>query len=435
MRLRALWGLMLLLGCTVLPRALSQDAPSIKSPTSRLEPESGMLSQTRYTSLYFGFALNLPPSSDLRRIRATLQPSGIHALLALRNFAGDRSTRLVIRAHDARESGVDAEFFARERLQQLRESEPTWHGPEAKKFGDLPAWRIEIGQGGYAFVHSLSWFFALRGYVVQVDLDYSDEEYGAKMVKHIESMEFFSAPLEDGRAAEVVGPGAEPYNGPALPTSFVDRMLTERPGEKLDAGEWHGQEYRNASAGLRVRLPQGWVAKPTTSAEHILLNGVDPDVQLETPDRRHELWLACTRTLIVAEDRAHAAVPGLYPALVITLLKRDCMPDLDIPTQKDDAFGLDLLASTLVRATEMTKFHRGRWSQRGQNVTFALDGSLPYEVPQDRLARRLSLQLLLVPRGEYFITVFAMAENADALRRLEQGIVLEGADAKASSAH
>jgi hypothetical protein len=326
---------------------------------------------------------------------------------------------------------VDAEYFARERLQQLRATEPTWHGPVAKKVGDHPAWRIEIGQGGYAFIHSVSWFFALRGYVVQVDLDSSDEQYGAKMEKAIEAMEFFDAPLDPVKAAEVAGPGAEPYDGPALPTSFVDRMLNERPGEKLDPGQWKGQEYRNASAGLRVRLPQGWVSRPVSATDHILLNGVDPDVQLETPDRRHALWLACTRTLVVAEDTAHPAAPGLHPAIVISLLKRDCMPDLEIPTQKDDAFGLDLLASTLVRATEMTKFNRGHWKQRGPLITFSLDAALSYEVPQDRLARRMSLQLLLVPRGEYYIAVFAMAENADALRRLEQNIVLEGASGAA----
>ncbi|HEX8924380.1 MAG TPA: hypothetical protein VF786_01235, partial [Terriglobales bacterium] len=242
----------------------------------------------------------------------------------------------------------------------------------------------------------------------------------------IEEMEFFDAPLDSAKAAEVAGPGAEPYSGPALPTSFVDRMLAERPGEKLDAGQWRGQEYRNASAAFRVRLPQGWVSRPTSTADHLLLYGVDPDVHLETPDRRHELWLACTRTLLVAEDRAHPAVTGLYPSLVITLLKRDCMPDVEIPERKEDAFGLDLLASTLVRATEMTKFNRGHWRQRGQLRTFSLDAALPYEVQEDRLARRLSLQLLLVPRGEYFIAVFAIVENADALRRLEQNIVLEG---------
>jgi len=36
-----------------------------------------------------------------------------------------------------------------------------------------------------------------------------------------------------------------------------------------------------------------------------------------------------------------------------------------------------------------------------------------------------------VPRGEYYIAVFAMAENADALRKLEQNIVLEGASGAA----
>ena len=431
MRLRAICVLMLLLGCAAPSRVHCQIAPTATPQPSTLEPEAGLLSVKRYTSLYFGFAINLPPAEEMRRIRATLQPSGIHALLALRNYAGDRSTRLVIRAHDTRQSGVDAEFFARERLQQLRASEPTWHGPIAKNIGKNPAWRIDIGQGGYAFIHSVSWFFAVRGYVVQVDLDSSDEQYGAKMEKAIEAIEFFDPPLEGEKAPEVAGPGAEPYDGPALPTSFVDHMLSARPGEKLDAGQWRAQEYRNATAGLRVRLPQGWVSRPVSATDHILLNGVDPDVQLETPDRRHALWLACTRTLLVAEDKAHPAAPGLYPAVVITLLKRDCMPDLEIPQNKDDAFGLDLLASTLVRATEMTKFNRGHWKKRGSLTTFSLDSALSYEVPDDRLARRLSLQLLLVPRGEYYIAVFAMAENADALRKLEQNIVLEGASGAA----
>ncbi|HEX8924486.1 MAG TPA: hypothetical protein VF786_01770, partial [Terriglobales bacterium] len=171
MRLRAVWVLMLLLGCVGPSCVQCQTAPATNMQSQALEPEAGMLSQRRYTSVYFGFALNIPPAEELRRIRATLQPSGIHALLALRNSAADRSTRLVIRAHDARQSGEDAEFFARERLQQLRATEPMWRGPEAKKLGALPAWRVEIGQGGYAFIHSVSWFFALRGYILQIDLD------------------------------------------------------------------------------------------------------------------------------------------------------------------------------------------------------------------------------------------------------------------------
>ncbi|HEX8924911.1 MAG TPA: hypothetical protein VF786_03925, partial [Terriglobales bacterium] len=153
MRLRTLWVLMLVFG-TVASNCVQCQSIAPAPQLSALEPESGMLSVKRYTSLYFGFAINLPPAEEMRRIRATLQPSGIHALLALRNNAGDRSTRIVIRAHDTRQSGVDAEFFARERLQQLRATEPSWRGPDAKKIGEHQAWRIEIGHGGYTFVHS-----------------------------------------------------------------------------------------------------------------------------------------------------------------------------------------------------------------------------------------------------------------------------------------
>src|SRR5208283_628664 len=77
--------------------------PLVTSSTREGEPqipESGRLSNSYYTSTYFGFVIELPIAVDGHRIMMPLMPEGQHALLALGFQQGHRSGTLLITASE-----------------------------------------------------------------------------------------------------------------------------------------------------------------------------------------------------------------------------------------------------------------------------------------------------------------------------------------------
>ncbi len=68
------------------------------APGELLLPEDANLSDTTYTSRYFGFALDLPLTAQGHQIMLPLMPEGQHALLAIGYQDGGRSGSMTVNA-------------------------------------------------------------------------------------------------------------------------------------------------------------------------------------------------------------------------------------------------------------------------------------------------------------------------------------------------
>src|SRR5579871_2609863 len=65
-------------------------------------PEAGLLSDTHYTSQFFGFSFDLPLTVEGHRVIMPLMPEKRHALLALQYEHGQQSGYLLVTADDPR---------------------------------------------------------------------------------------------------------------------------------------------------------------------------------------------------------------------------------------------------------------------------------------------------------------------------------------------
>jgi len=412
------------------PQVLS--APSGGSVTTPMYPEQGFLSPSRYTSACFGFSIDLPAGAPLRRLHARILPSGDHYLLALEFGGADRTTRIVIRAR--REKGDGAEQAARSLAAELRKQEMGWAGAERHKLGPMPAWRAENGGSSYVFEHAVLWYLDLPGctpgsrYLLEIATDSTDPAFDAKLRKAVESVQFFSAKVgiaDDLPAAarEEAGADAAPYTGPALPTDLVDQTIAAGPARKIDAGEWKDNTYSNAAVGVTFDVPAGFRVLPVGEGARVLALAQELSPSGRMPDRRHDLWLACSRTLVVVEDVEHPLANDVFPAAVLTVTRRDCIPDLRPPEDLNDHEAVESFTDLLVRSTEMIGLQKGLAGVRVGRKIIALEGTVPFRREGEALARRLSMRLTASSVGnDYLLTFFAVAENDAELRKLEAAV-------------
>ena len=94
----------------------------------------------------------------------------------------------------------------------------------------------------------------------------------------------------------------------------------------------------------------------------------------------------------------------VHPALVIAAMPQGCIPDLVIPATLEDRAASEEFAILLVRSLGVLQLERGRIYVSGEpgapsRLTFRFDGELPYQLPGERLARRLSLRLSAAGSG------------------------------------
>ena len=435
--------ILLLLSCTVAAGQQTQRQPQVAAAAqstqpgtaARLYPESGFLSLERYTSACFGFSIDLPGGQPMRMLHTRIPASGEHWLLAVELGGADRVTRVQIRAR--RERGDSAKPAAQAYAAELNTHSPGWGRVVRDQLGPLSAWRFENGGSSYVFHHAVLWFVDLPGctpdsrYLLEFSTDSADPDFDARLQKAMEAMQMFTPKTKDAvglmaAARQQAGADASPYDGGALPSDLVDESIAAKPGRRIDPGEWKGNHYSNTAVGIRFDAPEGFQVLDVDEASRILALAQDLTLGRSLPDRRHELWRACSRTLAVVEDSEHSIAPGVAPAAVLVLTRRDCMPDLKPPENMNDHEAVQTFTELLLRATEITEMHKGFMREHGARRLFALEGSAAFKREGEALASRFSMRLTATLVGDdYLLTIFAVAENDEGLRRLEERVGIE----------
>jgi len=431
-------------------------APPAPNPSSY--PEVAWRTPTSYCNPYFGFRIQLPaqlksepiylpvhspahsnaaPSSDVTSQAIpsqALQSQPSHMLLATRVQRVDRDARIFISAVED-SSDDSAHQAARERVHVAHERGLVTSGPNTLSIHDHPLFRLRISGDPEAPGDESSYLLSLRGHVIHVAIFSHDPDLASSIDSAIERMEFFEphssactgadAPPAppDAATPKPSTPTARLYFGPALPTELVESTIKASPGSSIPDGKFARGNFASPELGLRVALPPGWQPLPNEEAYHVTELMRDPISDPSLADRRRALFHACSRVIFTAHAPRTELTTLVHPTLAIAAMPAGCVPDLVMPAATADREELKDFATLLLRSLGVLQMTRASIRRTpSSRLIFTLDGSLPYQVPGELLARRLSLRVSATTSGPWLLFIYSVTATPSAQRELESRI-------------
>jgi hypothetical protein len=319
------------------------ELPLVTSSTRHGEPrlpESGYLSNTSYSSTYFGFVFDLPLPVDGHRLMMPLMPPGQHALLALGFQEGRRSGTLLITAsepnnpiHEMTEDERKAEFQA-------------WAKGEPRHQITPPDWMTRTGRFYHISQHkgdvtTLQYWTFLKNYLIRIKVESNDRDFVSRTKTAIGSVKFYCA-QEDGtlldEQGKIVPTPGEGYQGPTIPNSLVNAALDEQPAlEVIETGEVAPGVYRNEEMGLTYTYPTEW--EPVKRQ-------LDPPAKDESEQRTRDVLNACSLQLLQLAPRTTEGKGTSATTITLRAIDQTCL-GLPAPASITDHLGTEELGAYL----------------------------------------------------------------------------------------
>jgi hypothetical protein len=451
-------------------------------------PEVAWVSRSSYCNPYFGLRFSLPRELKTEAVALPVSGgSGMsseadsierHMLLALHVRRLDRDADLFISAtsvagpltsQDATEDA--ARIAARQHLQQARASGLGTSGPNALSVHQHAIYRLHVlsltGENPPALRSAAisapaadlgnesSYFLSIQGYVLHVAIFSHDDSLAQAIGSSIEHLELPGPGLLACQSPDDHGGDLKPnadelphlYYGPALPTALVESTLRAQPGNAVPAGSFSGGAFTDGALGFRLELPPDWQPIPVEDAYQVTELMRDPVTDPDVADRRRALFRACSRVVFAAADLrddlvspapfASAPEASVHPGLAVVAIPQGCVPDLVMPHSPEDRAGYEEFVTLLVRSLGVLQLTRGyvrlasgdHQAPAPAGLGFPLDivhldGALPYRLPGELLARRLSLRVSAIASGQWFIFVYSVTANPAQERELDSRISL-----------
>ena len=401
--------------------------PDPKSPPPLEEPilpEAGFLSNTHYTSQFFGFSLELPLTVQGHEILLAVMPEREHALLSLQFENGQQNGYITITARDPK-PGLDLKTPEQQQEAEMR----IWAqngGPMAlpPQF-PLPEYMLRHGRWYYSLRHkggifAAQYWTAINNYIVKVVIGTNDKDFLARAKKAMSDVRFY-CPLDDGtlvtekgKPVQIVG---EPYQGPTVPTFRVNQAIKQQPGKDIPQGEIKDGVYRNSNIGLQYALPKGWQALPPE-------RGDPPD----DASREYQFLHACSQTLVRAAPQTTAAKnQGGGPIIVLRALDYNCLSMRTAVTLHDKR-GLDETAATLERMGEFGQIDTDLAKTISNHLFMVFNGTYGSDPRGEDLSQRLSQTIYATRFNKLLLVWSLMAPTTSDLEHFPAGrIELEGA--------
>lgn len=394
-------------------------------------PEVAWLGRSSYCNPYLGLRLALPAEFKPEAIYLPVQPPGRHMLLAMHLQRLDRSADLLISAFED-SSEKPAHLAAKARVKQAHRAGLTSTEPHSILLHGHEFYRLHIANDAPSSGNESSYYFVLRGYVVHIAIFTHEHDLAAMLESGMEHLEF----IEPGDAActsvttgnPSLGPAPAPvalYYGPALPTDLVDSTVRDAPGYSVPSGQFSHQTFTDPQLGVRVELPPGWKALPTDEAYRVTELMRDPTADPELTDRRRAMFRACSRVVFTAANPKAEMISEVHTGFAIAAMRQGCIPDLVLPTARDDRTASEDFATVLARSLGLPLLgHGSSHATPDGRLTFDLDGTLPYALPGEKLSRRLSLRVSATASGPWLIFVYSVTPTSATQRELESRIVI-----------
>ncbi len=402
-------------------------APVVKPADEEpLLPEAGFLSDSHYTSQFFGFGFDLPLTVKGHQIMLPVMPEKQHALLALQFENAGRTGYMSVIAIDPR-PGFDISTPERE-AQQLK----NWarYGGETgtpPKFF-IPDYMLRSGRFYYTVRHkgknyAAQYWTSINNYAVKVVVATNDQEFLRKAKTAMAAARFY-CPQDDGTLLTHDGkpftPDGEPYEGPTVPTYRVDGALRDQPGKKIPLGGISGGIYRDPDIGLQYELPKGWEVLPAE-------DNSDPPRD-DTAQREYDFLHACSQTLLrmAPHSAGDAKAEGPTPMIVLRAMDPNCL-SLRTATSLRDKRIVDEVAANFEELGAFGEIATDELVSISDHMFMVFHGTIAAPAATDDLAKRMSQSIFAVRHDKLLLVWSLLAPTTAALNEIPtSGISFDG---------
>jgi hypothetical protein len=399
-----------------------------------LMPESGYLSNSTYTNSFFGFALDLPITSQGHLVRLPLLPERQHALLAIAFQNGDRSGSLTINAIDPREhlegftaqpqqppyagspSAVQPGAQVEPQTQPQISPQGTLVAPQvrpgAPKF-HIPAERFHSSERHKGENYTALYRTEIKNYRVGVLIATNDKDFLQKSKQAMAAMLFYCT-ADDGTLAtkegDLVTPEGERYEGPTVPTWRADAAIQTNRGLAIPPGEVADRVYRNSALDFEYEIPEGWVVLPTH-------NGGNPPADLSWL-REFQFLHACSRTLLrIQQSGAADAGSSRPPMIILRALDPTCL-SMRIPTALSEARTAEEIGVSLETLVEFGQVASHELVSLSGQLFMVFHGTIAAPAEGEQLAQRMSQTMFGTNHNHMLLLWSFMAPTGKELRTM-----------------
>jgi hypothetical protein len=378
-----------------------------KSSAELLLPESGLLTDNTYTSLYFGFSLQLPMSIHGHRLMLPLSAPGEHALLAMGFQDSRRYGTLKVTA-----GGNSAEYDERLTPDQAQRREDEIARSKAGatyRLDYTPApVKLKRTDKHKGEVHATQYAARIKDYDVRFTIHTNDKAFLEKARQSIEDVNIFCTD-DDGRYSTPDGktyvPRGAATNGPTIPTAVVDEAIGNHPAERtIPPSRVVDGQVRIPELEFSYALPAGWRFDSRPAAPD------DEGVGDTAAERQLELWKSCSRTVL-------DAIPtGGTARLQLRVLDQACFR-LPAPASVTDSFGSESLGRYLQMLGHFGQIKSNRLVESGGRLFSVYEATVPTGRSAGNLEQR-DAEVIAVTR--YGKLLFAWCWTAPTLSELMQ---------------
>ncbi len=401
------------------------DATAKKPPGEEpLLPEAGFLSNTHYTSQFFGFGFDLPLTVEGHQIMMPIMPPKEHVLLALQYEKGGHHGSFMVTATDPR-PGFDADIPEKQQEQLQRWADAGNNFPGQNQI-PVPSFMLRSNHFHSAVHHhggnyAAQYWAGIDNYMVKVMIITSDQDFLRK-ARNLMGQAQFYCPLEDGtlvtKDGTPVTAEGEPYYGPTVPTFRVNAALRDAPGKDIPPGGVTGGVYSNPELGLTYDLPPGWeVAKEQS----------DPPIEASRL-RVYQFLHACSRTLLQIEPQRapNGKEKASGATIILQALDPNCL-SMRTAVSLTDKRTTDEVAASLEQLGEFGEIASDQLESIHGQLFMIFRGTRPASEPTQQLGQRLSQEIFLTRHNKMLLMWSLLAPKADALAAIPGSkIVLEG---------
>jgi hypothetical protein len=387
-------------------------------PPAERYPDQGFLSESRYTNLYFGFSFDFPADAQLQPVHRPVAADGHLQLLELDSAAPQHLTIAITAFERRAKNDLGAKQMLRKELDnELFYGVEELHGLSKTSIAKHQFFLYETRRG-----IDEHFFLAtdLDGYTLHVAIAGRDD----RMINRLEAAFAAAKFFDPSEARQYAGPGAKPYEGPAMSSHKLASLASDPPASHIDSGKVVGGEYTNPALGLAYLLPAGWYL------------GTEPAVQREV-ERMHliagdgpalgraeaELVRACNRVLFSAwkEKRGVDGKVGYedFGEVTLSAMSLACFPDMRFPDNLADAARTRAFLSQFALTHPLLHDTRqGKAFESAGHIFILTEGTVAFQVDGDALSRRLSIAMLITQHRGYLLTWFFAAPHDSELREL-----------------
>ncbi len=430
-------GIALLLGCaTTMPaqcpvQIYDPDAPpkppSPHAAAEALLPENGHLSNTTYTSDYFGFAFDLPIPAQGHLIMLPLMPERQHALLALMFENAGHAGTITITAIEPR-PGLEAPT-PQQQQQEFNNWASSGGQPGRNLRYPIPDYMLHTTGRFYSSVRHKGQDYAalyttrIKNFNLKILVASNDKDFLEKS-KHAIGAAHFYCTQDDGKLTTTDGkpvrPDGDVYMGPTVPTSLADAAVKDKPAMgSIPLGGVSGGVYRNPDLSFQYALPKDWDVLPAEA------NSDPPrdDVAL----REHEFLHACSKTLLrIAQRVDDAPSPSARPMITLRALDPSCLV-MRVPSSLTDKTGLDNISASLEVLSEFGEIGSDELVSISDRLFMVFHGTVASHASNAELSQRWSQVIYATLHHKVLFVWSLMAPTSAELGAMPTtGITLDG---------